>query len=52
MVRYILDNGTMVKDMETEYKFKKMVKYMKDIGLKIIVMVKVGTFITMEISNS
>jgi hypothetical protein len=32
MVRYILDNGKMAKDMEEEDNYGKMEVFMKDIG--------------------
>ena len=42
MVLYIMDYGKIIKNMEKENKFDKMVNYMMDIRLIIIIMAKAG----------
>lgn len=49
MEQYILVNGQMIKNLVKEYKFGKMVQFMRDIGYVIKLKVKVDYIMQMEI---
>lgn len=49
MVQYILVNGQVIKNLAKEFKYGKMVQYMKDFGLGIWQMVKEDCIMQMVI---